>query len=68
MKDILKALNSHNVPSHVYEWYAKLKDIFPMQTSGFGMGIERFILWVLQHDDIRDCQLVPRVNGVNIIP
>lgn len=67
-KQILKALNSHNVPSHVYEWYAKLKDIFPMQTSGFGMGIERFILWVLQHDDIRDCQLVPRVNGVNIIP
>jgi uncharacterized protein DUF4145 len=32
----------------------------PMRTSGFGLGIERFLLWVLGHDDIRDIPLVPR--------
>ena len=46
----------------------KMKDIYPLKTSGFGMGIERFILWLTKQDDIRDCQILPRFNGVNIIP
>ncbi len=39
-----------------------------MKTSGFGMGIERFILWLLNHNDIRDCQILPRFNGINVLP
>ena len=39
-----------------------------MVTSGFGMGIERFLAWVLRHDDIRDMQILPRVNGKAVIP
>jgi asparaginyl-tRNA synthetase len=31
-------------------------------TSGFGMGIKRFLRWVLKHDDIQDLPLVYRVN------
>jgi asparaginyl-tRNA synthetase len=33
-----------------------------MRTSGFGMGVERFLMWVLNHDDIRDIPLVSRLN------
>ena len=34
-----------------YEWYCTMKEKYPMKTSGFGLGIERFILWLFKHDD-----------------
>jgi asparaginyl-tRNA synthetase len=67
-RDILEGLRTHDVSRETYEWYVKLKENYPMKTSGFGMGIERFILWVFDHDDIRDCQLVPRFNGIDVLP
>lgn len=64
--DVLGALKEHQVNPNEYEWYLKLKELYPMKTSGFGMGIERYILWLLKHDDIRDCQILPRFNGEEI--
>ncbi|HBP51332.1 TPA: asparaginase [Candidatus Shapirobacteria bacterium] len=63
-EEVKKALNIHDVDKKPYEWYIYMKEKYPIQTSGFGMGIERFILWLLKHDDIRDCQLLPRFNGI----
>lgn len=63
-----EALKMHKLDKSEYEWYFTMKEKYPMKTSGFGMGIERFILWLLDHKDIRDCQILPRMNGVNIIP
>jgi asparaginyl-tRNA synthetase len=68
VSEVLEALEYHNVDRKEYEWYCAMKEKYPLKTSGFGMGIERFMLWILKHDDIRDCQLIPRFNGVNIIP
>ena len=68
VNEVLEALKYHNVDRKEYEWYCCMKEKYPLKTSGFGMGIERFMLWILKHDDIRDCQLIPRFNGVNIIP
>jgi asparaginyl-tRNA synthetase len=67
-KDVKSALNHHQVSEDHYEWYIKMKELNPLQSSGFGMGIERFILWLTKHDDIRDCQLIPRFNGELINP
>ncbi|MCW5256430.1 asparagine synthetase A [Verminephrobacter aporrectodeae] len=67
-EDVRKALARHQVAVQDYEWYITMKKLRPMHTSGFGMGVERFILWLLDHDDIRDCQILPRLNGLNIIP
>lgn len=64
-EEVAKALSLHKVDEKPYEWYMFMKEKYPLQTSGFGMGIERFILWLLKHDDIRDCQLLPRFNGIN---
>ncbi|PKM93599.1 MAG: asparaginase [Firmicutes bacterium HGW-Firmicutes-1] len=65
---VKKALKIHQVEEQEYEWYCNMKKKYPMQTAGFGMGVERFILWILQHDDIRDCQVLPRFNGINCLP
>lgn len=63
-----KSLKQHQVSPEEYEWYCKMKQLYPLKTSGYGLGIERYLLWVLNHNDIRDCQLLPRFNGENIIP
>lgn len=62
-KEVLKALDKHSVLPEEYEWYIELKKQFPMQTAGFGMGIERFLMWVLKAADIRNMQLCLRFNG-----
>ncbi|AIK35301.1 tRNA synthetases class II family protein (plasmid) [Bacillus pseudomycoides] len=63
-----ESLKLHGVDEKEYEWYLYMKENFPTKTSGFGMGVERFILWLIQHDDIRDIQVIPRFNGITINP
>jgi asparaginyl-tRNA synthetase len=67
-EQVARALSIHQVPDAPYRWYMDLKTKHPMQTSGFGMGIERFLMWVLDHRDIRDFQVLPRFNGITSIP
>lgn len=63
-----ESLDLHQVDEKEYEWYIKLRKEYPMQTSGFGMGIERFLMWVLKANDIRNMQICLRFNGENILP
>ena len=67
-EEVRNSLKIHNVKEEEYKWYIQLKDKYPMKTSGFGMGIERFILWLTNKEDIRDCQILPRFIGKNIVP
>lgn len=36
--DVLDAIKDHNVNESEYEWYIKMHERYPLQTSGFGMG------------------------------
>ncbi|WP_244501226.1 asparagine synthetase A [Streptomyces sp. TP-A0874] len=63
-----RALAEHQVPEEDYAWYLRMRELRPMQTSGFGLGVERFFLWLLKHDEIRDMQMLHRVNGRQINP
>ncbi len=67
-KELLESLKEHNVDPNEYEWYVEMKKHYPLKTSGFGMGTERFLMWVLKCDDIRNMQICLRFNGENIIP
>lgn len=60
--ELEKALSHYGHKKTEYEWYVKLKNYQPLQTSGFGMGIERFLLFVLKKNDIRDIQVFRRFN------
>lgn len=66
--EVLAALAAHRVAPESYGWYVRMKELYPMQTSGFGMGMERFLLWVLKHNDIRDCQIISRLDGSGMAP
>ncbi|KUM95731.1 asparaginase [Streptomyces cellostaticus] len=67
-EDTLRALEHHQVPPEDYDWYVRMKAESPMHTAGFGMGVERWLMWMLKQPDIRELQLVPRLNGVSLMP
>lgn len=67
-KELARALRLHDVSPDSYEWYSVMKERHQLQTAGFGLGVERFLLWVTQHDDIRDLALLLRFNGSTILP
>ena len=66
--DVYEALLRHNIDPKEYDWYIQMKTHYPLQTSGFGMGLERFLAFIFKHDDIRDFQLMPRLKGILSIP
>jgi aspartyl/asparaginyl-tRNA synthetase len=61
--DVRCALRRHGVAEESYAWYLRMKEIAPLQTAGFGMGVERYLMWLLAAGDIRDLQLMLRDNG-----
>jgi len=67
-EEVLEALKYHEVDEKPYEWYMDMRDLKPLRTSGFGLGVERYLMWLLDHGDIRDFQLLPRRNGFDIVP
>ncbi|KAK2590536.1 hypothetical protein QQS21_011786 [Conoideocrella luteorostrata] len=67
-KDVLAALEKHQVLAGGYKWYMEMRDLKPILTTGWGMGTERFLAWVFQHDDIRDMAVVPRMKGFSFTP
>ncbi|MDD2324482.1 MAG: asparaginase [Alphaproteobacteria bacterium] len=68
LADLEESLRVHNVSAAGYEWYAEMRDLCPMQTSGFGLGIERFLLWATQTNDIRNCSLLYRDHNQIFYP
>ena len=62
------ALAMHCVDVDTYRWYLEMREAQAVRTAGFGMGIERYLMWLLSHDDIRDMQILPRENGKAILP
>lgn len=61
--EVRENLLEQNVDRDSYMWYLQMKESREIRTSGFGLGIERFLLWLVRHDDIRDCTLLVRNHG-----
>ncbi|MBD9653120.1 asparagine synthetase A [Ensifer sp. ENS09] len=63
-----RSIADHDVDPIPYHWYLEMKKVSPLRTAGFGLGIERFIMWALDVGDIRDCCLWLRKHGEVINP
>ncbi|HBI17443.1 MAG: hypothetical protein UR60_C0002G0018 [Candidatus Moranbacteria bacterium GW2011_GWF2_34_56] len=67
--EMLESLKRQNVDPHPYEWYMKLRTLPNYKTSsGFGLGVERFITWILCRDDIKDVIMYPRLKNIETYP
>ena len=63
---VRRALRLHHVPEDDYKWYADMRNPEKggqaLKTAGWGMGMERFMMWLLKHDDIRDIPIIPSLE------
>ncbi len=67
--ELLESMLRQNISANLYEWYIHLRELPNYQTtSGFGLGIERFIAWILGQGNIRDVILYPRLKNVKTFP
>jgi aspartyl/asparaginyl-tRNA synthetase len=66
--DLRKSMVMHGVEEAEYEWYVRMREEAPMTTSGFGLGVDRFLMWVLKHDDIQDMPLISRQDEPGLWP
>lgn len=68
-EEMYESLFRQNINPKPYEWYINLRKLPKYKiTSGFGLGIERFIAWGLCRDDIKDVILYPRLKNVKTYP
>lgn len=69
VKEMRESLIRQGVSFGAYKWYIDLRRVSGYKTtSGFGMGIERFITWLICRDDIRLSIPYPRLKNVRSYP
>jgi len=69
VEEILESLKRQKISPVPYEWYTNLRRLSGYSTtSGFGLGIERFIAWSLCLNDIKDAIIYPRLKNVATYP
>src|SRR5260370_4476155 len=62
--DVLKQrMREQGLDPHSYEWYLDLRRYGTVPHAGFGLGLERTILFVTGMANIRDVIPVPRTPG-----
>ncbi|EKV05982.1 Aminoacyl-tRNA synthetase, class II (D/K/N) [Penicillium digitatum] len=64
----MRGLREHGVNPEDYKWYLEMRRERDLETTGWGIGTERYLCWVLGHDDVRDVQIFPRLKGLECAP
>lgn len=59
-EDVLSNLAAQHIDPAPYDWYIQMKREWPLRTSGFGLGLERYLLWLTRTKDIRNIPLLVR--------
>lgn len=69
VKELFDSLERQNISPAPYEWYIDLRRQKDYRiTSGFGLGIERFIAWALAKKNIKDVIAYPRLKNFKTMP
>ncbi len=62
--DILKKkMEDSHLPMDKYQWYLDLRRYGGCKHAGFGIGFDRFVMYLSGMDNIRDCEPFPRTYG-----
>ncbi len=61
LETLLKRIKEEKLDPKDYEWYIDLRRYGSVKHSGFGLGVERMIMWILKLEHIRDAIPFPRL-------
>lgn len=56
-------IERHRLPREAYEWYLDLRRFGAVPHSGFGLGVERTVMWICGLNHIRETIPFPRLLG-----
>lgn len=59
--ELVERMKAQGLPLEPYQWYLDLRRYGSVPHSGFGLGVERFVKWVLNLEHIRDALPFPRM-------
>jgi asparaginyl-tRNA synthetase len=60
-EELMKRIEEEKLDVSAYKWYLDLRKFGSVKHSGFGLGIERFVMWVCKLKHIRDAIAFPRL-------
>ncbi|KAL1914795.1 uncharacterized protein VTP21DRAFT_7887 [Calcarisporiella thermophila] len=63
MDELLASLKDHGLSEAEYSWYLDLRRYGSAPHGGFGIGFERFMMFVTGVDSVRDVIPLPRYSG-----
>uniref|UniRef100_A0A1D1XGT0 Asparagine--tRNA ligase, cytoplasmic n=1 Tax=Anthurium amnicola TaxID=1678845 RepID=A0A1D1XGT0_9ARAE len=63
MNELLAGYQREGIDPTPYYWYTDQRKYGTVEHGGFGLGVERFLAWLLHRDTVKECCLYPRFMG-----
>ena len=61
--ELMQAYAREKLDPSTYYWYTEQRKYGSVPHGGFGLGLERLIVWMLNQDSVKDACLFPRYMG-----
>lgn len=61
--ELIARMKEHKLPIEKYKWYTDQRKYGSVPHGGFGLGVERFLMWLLGLDSVMEACLYPRRMG-----
>ncbi|WVQ96172.1 asparagine-tRNA ligase [Kwoniella sp. CBS 9459] len=63
LEELMAGYRREGIPHEPYYWFTDQRKYGTTEHGGYGLGVERFLAWLLKRYTVRECSLYPRWMG-----